>query len=176
MTDKKTRACIKTTLGDITVDLDGEEAPVSVENFVNYATSGYYAGTVFHRVIPGFMIQGGGLTEDMQKKSEGLQAPIKNEWTNNLNNKRGTLAMARLGGDPDSATSQFFINHADNGFLDQPQPDGAGYAVFGEVVEGMDVVDKIADTDLVNHPAYPSPQPVTPLETVFIQAVEIIEQ
>ncbi|MFW5870046.1 MAG: peptidylprolyl isomerase [Candidatus Sumerlaeota bacterium] len=172
----KPKARIKTSLGDIVVQLDGEEAPESLKNFVQYAKDDYYVGTVFHRVIPGFMIQAGGLTEDMQKKSEGLRGPIKNEWTNNLKNKRGTLAMARLGGDPDSATSQFFINDADNAFLDQPQPDGAGYAVFGEVIEGMDVVDKIVNADLIRHPAYPAPQAVTPRDPIFIEKVEMLDE
>jgi cyclophilin family peptidyl-prolyl cis-trans isomerase len=111
---------------------------------LGYVDSGHYDGTIFHRVIDGFMIQGGGFTPDMKQKSTG--ATIKNEWKNGLKNKRGTIAMARLGGNADSATCQFFINVADNDFLDKPQPDGAAYAVFGAVTAGMDVVDKIKAT------------------------------
>lgn len=132
---------MKTSAGDITLELNREKAPKSVENFLQYADKGYYNGTVFHRVIPNFMIQGGGFTADMKPKDH--DKPIKNEWRNGLKNERGTIAMARAGGDPDSATSQFFINVKDNGALDRAQPDGAAYAVFGKVVEGMDTVDKI---------------------------------
>ncbi|MEM9065462.1 MAG: peptidylprolyl isomerase [Planctomycetota bacterium] len=136
-----TRVKLNTTKGDITLELDANEAPISTENFLKYVDGGFYDGLIFHRVIDGFMIQGGGFTPDMDQKKTG--ECIKNEWKNNLENKRGTIAMARLGGDPDSASSQFFINVKDNGFLDQPQPDGAAYAVFGAVVEGMEVVDDI---------------------------------
>ena len=141
-------ATIKTTLGTIVVELDDEKAPISVANFKMYAKEGFYDKTLFHRVIPGFMVQGGGFDhhgaypQTMHKKP-GAKAGIKNEWTNGQKNKRATLAMARLGNQPDSATNQFFINLADNDFLDQPR-DGAGYAVFGKVIGGMDVVDKIA--------------------------------
>jgi cyclophilin family peptidyl-prolyl cis-trans isomerase len=134
---------IKTSAGDITLELNREKAPVSVDNFVKYADKGFYEGTVFHRVIPRFMIQGGGYTPDMELKQKDLEKPIKNEWENGLKNSRGTIAMARLGGQPDSATSQFFINTVDNPALDKNGGDGAGYAVFGKVVDGMDVVDKI---------------------------------
>jgi peptidyl-prolyl cis-trans isomerase A (cyclophilin A) len=120
--------------------LDKENAPISTENFVNYANSGKYDGTIFHRVIDDFMIQGGGLEPDLDKRP--TDAPIKNEWQNGLSNMRGTVAMARLSNQPDSATTQFFINVADNDFLDTPR-DGAGYAVFAKVVEGMGVVDAI---------------------------------
>jgi cyclophilin family peptidyl-prolyl cis-trans isomerase len=130
-----------TSMGPIEIELDHAKAPISAKNFEDYVKSGHYDGTIFHRVIPNFMIQGGGFTPDMTQKKTG--AKIKNEWRNGLKNTRGTLAMARLGGDPDSATCQFFINVVDNGFLDQPQPDGAAYAVFGMVTKGMDVVDKI---------------------------------
>jgi peptidyl-prolyl cis-trans isomerase A (cyclophilin A) len=141
-------ATIKTTLGTIVVELDDEKAPISVANFKMYAKEGFYDKTLFHRVIPGFMVQGGGFDhhgaypQTMHKKP-GAKAGIKNEWTNGEKNQRATLAMARLGNQPDSATNQFFINLADNDFLDQPR-DGAGYAVFGKVIGGMDVVDKIA--------------------------------
>ncbi len=134
-------AVIRTNKGPIVVELDRAKAPISVENFLTYAKDGFYDGTVFHRVIPGFMVQGGGFGTDSKQKP--TRAGIRNEWTNGLSNKRGTLAMARLGRQPDSATAQFFINLKDNGFLDQPR-DGAGYAVFGKVIAGMEVVDAIA--------------------------------
>lgn len=130
-----------TSKGDIYLELNREKAPISVENFLKYQEKGHYDGTIFHRVISTFMIQGGGFTPDMKQKP--TDKPIRNEWQNGLKNKRGTIAMARLGGNADSATSQFFINVVDNDFLDRPQPDGAAYAVFGKVVAGMDVVDKI---------------------------------
>ncbi|MCE5228141.1 peptidylprolyl isomerase [bacterium] len=132
----------QTTAGDITLELDGEKAPISTLNFVQYVKDGYFNGTIFHRTIPGFMIQGGGYTENFAKKP-GQRQPIKNEWRNGLKNARGTISMARLP-IPDSATSEFFINvGTNNDFLDQPQRDGAAYAVFGKVINGMDVVDKI---------------------------------
>ncbi len=134
-------ALMTTNLGDVVIALDGERAPMSVENFLAYVDDSFYDGTVFHRVISNFMIQGGGFTVDMQKKP--TRPGVKNEWQNGLKNVRGTLAMARLGGQPDSGTSQFFINVVDNANLDTPQPDGAAYAVFGKVVAGMDVVDTI---------------------------------
>ncbi|MBS0189454.1 MAG: peptidyl-prolyl cis-trans isomerase [Planctomycetes bacterium] len=132
---------LTTNHGDIVLELDPKNAPISTENFVGYVKAGHYDGTVFHRVIDSFMIQGGGHTADLRKKA--TNKPIKNEWKNGLKNTRGTVAMARLGGDADSATSQFFINTVDNAFLDRPQPDGAAYAVFGKVISGMEVVDKI---------------------------------
>lgn len=132
---------LATSLGDIVVELDAEKAPKSVANFLQYVKSGHYNGTVFHRVIEGFMIQGGGFTPDLQQKP--TRAPIALESRNGLKNARGTLAMARTM-DPNSATSQFFINVVDNPFLDAENArDGNGYAVFGRVVEGMDVVDRI---------------------------------
>jgi peptidyl-prolyl cis-trans isomerase A (cyclophilin A) len=131
---------LNTSLGEIEVELNADKAPISTRNFLAYVDSGFYNGTVFHRVIPGFMIQGGGLTEYMQEKP--TQAPIKNEADNGLLNHRGTLAMARTH-DVDSATSQFFINQVDNDALDHGARD-FGYAVFGRVVKGMDVVDRIA--------------------------------
>lgn len=140
---KNVSVVISTSMGDIEVELDGEKAPISSENFLSYVDEKFYDGTIFHRVIPNFMIQGGGMTPDMNQKPN--KAPIKNEASNGLKNARGTLAMARTS-IPDSATSQFFINHADNTFLDfkDPSPQGIGYAVFGKVTAGMDVVDKIA--------------------------------
>lgn len=133
---------IETSLGAITAELDRGNAPVSVANFLAYADAGYYAGTVFHRVIRGFMIQGGGLTADLERKE--TRAPIRNEAANGLSNERGTLAMARTNV-VDSATSQFFINTVDNAGLDNrgTTPAEYGYAVFGRVIDGMDVVDRI---------------------------------
>lgn len=161
-----------TMLGDIVIELNAEKAPVSTLNFADYAKAGYYNGTIFHRVIPTFMIQGGGFTADVDKKAEGLRPPIENEWTNGLKNKKGTIAMARLPNNADSATSQFFINVADNNALDVPR-DGAGYAVFGKVTKGMDVVEKIRDTKTVVNPKYPSPSPVVPETPVIIKSVKI---
>jgi len=137
------RVVLKTSLGDITLELDGAKAPVTTENFLSYISSGHFNGTIFHRVIPAFMIQGGGFTEDMRQKPTA--ACISNEADNGLKNGRGTVAMARTS-EPHSASSQFFINLKDNGFLNHTAktPQGWGYAVFGEVVEGMGVVDTIA--------------------------------
>lgn len=171
----KPKVKMETSLGDVVLELDGEKAPISVLNFLRYAKDGFYNGTIFHRVIPGFMIQGGGFTSDMEKKEKGLRPPIKNEWRNGLKNVKGSLAMARLGGNADSATAQFFINDKDNGFLDQPQPDGAAYAVFGKVVGGMDVVEKIRDTKLIKHPKYPSRDAVTPETPVVIKTVTSLD-
>jgi len=135
------RVRLATSMGDILVELDRAKAPKTVENFVQYVNAGHYDGTVFHRVIDTFMIQGGGMTADMAEKP--TRSPIALESRNGLQNKRGTVAMARTMA-PDSATAQFFINLKDNAFLDQPNArDGQGYAVFGAVVAGMDVVDKI---------------------------------
>lgn len=136
---------ISTSKGDIHIQLDEENTPGTTANFLNYVKNGFYNNTIFHRVIDGFMIQGGGLTADMQNKP--TDKPIKNEAEKAKPNKRGTIAMARTM-DPHSATSQFFINVADNAFLNftSPQPQGFGYCVFGEVTQGMDVVDLIAKT------------------------------
>jgi peptidyl-prolyl cis-trans isomerase A (cyclophilin A) len=132
---------LATSAGDIVLDLDRDKAPKTVDNFLQYVRAGHYDGTVFHRVIENFMIQGGGYRSDMSERA--TRAPIPLESRNGLSNARGTVAMARTG-IPDSATAQFFINVTDNVFLDQPNArDGHGYAVFGKVVEGMDVVDKI---------------------------------
>ena len=137
------KATIETTMGTITLALDEEKAPATVANFVQYAKDGHYDGTIFHRVIDGFMIQGGGFTKDMNQKP--TREPIRNEAMNGLKNSRGTIAMARTMV-VDSATSQFFINLVDNDFLDfqTPTPQGFGYAVFGKVTDGMEVVDQIA--------------------------------
>ena len=147
---------IATNQGDIVVKLDAEKAPKTVANFMAYTKSGFYNGTIFHRVIDGFMIQGGGFTPNMQQKP--TNAPIPLESRNGLSNKRGTIAMARTS-DPNSATAQFFINVKDNSFLDQPNArDGEGYAVFGQVIKGMDVVDKIKQVA-----TQPGDVPVTPI-------------
>lgn len=144
MSNPAPRVKLQTTLGDIVIELDTTRAPATTANFLNYVNSGFYDGTVFHRVIPGFMAQGGGFTTDFEQKQ--TQPPIANEADNGLKNARGTLAMARTQ-DPNSATSQFFINYTGNTFLDHtsPSPQGWGYAVFGKVVDGMDVVDKMAE-------------------------------
>ena len=139
-----TRVLVKTLLGDMTLELDGDKAPATVANFVAYAESGHYDGTIFHRVINNFMIQGGGFTKDMSQKQ--TDAPIKNEADNGLKNEKYSIAMARTQ-DPDSASSQFFINVNNNNFLDFPGQDGAGYCVFGKVIEGQDVVDAIVQGD-----------------------------
>ncbi|HBA88927.1 MAG TPA: cyclophilin [Geobacter sp.] len=134
---------METSLGKVKIELFQNEAPISVKNFLDYTNSGFYDGTIFHRVIPGFMIQGGGFSAELHQKP--TQAPIKNEAANGLKNDRGTLAMARTGV-VDSATAQFFVNVVDNNFLNHRPggPQAYGYAVFGKVLEGMDVVDKIA--------------------------------
>jgi peptidyl-prolyl cis-trans isomerase A (cyclophilin A) len=136
------RVALETTLGRIVIELAPKEAPKTVDNFLTYVKAGHYDGTVFHRVIPTFMIQGGGFSADMTERP--TRAPIPLESRNGLKNDRGAVAMARRG-DPNSATAQFFINVVDNPRLDYPSFDGNGYAVFGKVVEGMDVVDKIKD-------------------------------
>ena len=138
--DKSPRVRLATSLGDVIVELDPQKAPKTVENFLQYVQDKHYDGTVFHRVIGNFMIQGGGFTADMQQKP--TRAPVPLEATNGLKNDRGTIAMARTS-NPNSATSQFFINVVDNAGLNAPSPDGFGYTVFGKVVAGMDVVDKI---------------------------------
>ena len=140
---KETRVTLNTTLGDIVIELYNTRAPLTVANFVGYVNSGHYEGTVFHRVIPGFMAQGGGFTPQLRKKT--TLPPIPNEADNGLKNKRGTIAMARTN-DPHSASSQFFINFSNNEMLDHSSKtsQGWGYAVFGKVIEGMDVVDKMA--------------------------------
>lgn len=161
---------IHTNRGLIKVELFQDKAPKSVENFLQYAREGYYDGTIFHRVISDFMIQGGGFTPDMQQKS--TRAAIENEATNGLSNTRGTLAMARTPA-PHSATSQFFINVQDNGFLDHRSPNSPqtwGYAVFGKVVEGMEVVDDIRFVETTRV----GPHGDVPAEPVIIEKVEIL--
>ncbi|UCE59668.1 MAG: peptidylprolyl isomerase [Phycisphaerales bacterium] len=170
------RIKMATTLGDIVIQLDAEKAPITVLNFVQYAEDGFYNGTIFHRVMSNFMIQGGGFTPEMDKKTEGLRAPIKNEWENGLKNERGTISMARLGRQPDSATAQFFINVVDNAGLDQPR-DGAGYAVFGKVVEGLETVDKIRNTAVGTNAKYGGGrQSVVPVEPVIIKSMVLLDE
>ena len=154
---------IKTTKGDIKVELDREKAPISTDNFLAYVEDGYYDGTIFHRVINNFMIQGGGFMADGQQKP--TKAPVKNEADNGLKNKRGTIAMARTGV-VDSATSQFFINTVDNDFLNHGKRD-FGYAVFGKVVDGMDVVDAIA--------VVPTGPGDVPDDQIVIESVTVVE-
>ena len=161
------RVEMQTTLGKITLELDAAKAPKSVENFLQYARSGQYDGTIFHRVIDGFMIQGGGFTKEMNEKP--TKAPIANEAKNGLKNLRGSIAMARRA-DPHSATAQFFINHRDNPNLDYPAHDGWGYAVFGKVTEGMDVVDKIAKAKTGNRGMHQN----VPVEPVIIESVKVL--
>jgi len=162
------KANIETNKGTITLELDAEKAPVTVANFVEYARAGFYEGTVFHRVIDGFMIQGGGFTKDMNQKT--AREPIRNEAMNGLKNVRGSIAMARTSV-VDSATSQFFINLVDNDFLDfsDPSPRGFGYAVFGKVVDGMSVVDAIAKVKTGTRGYYEN----VPEEAVVIRKVVV---
>lgn len=144
---------LETTAGDILLELYPDKAPKTVENFLKYVDEGFYDNTIFHRVINGFMIQGGGMDARMREKE--THEPVQNEADNGLKNERGTIAMARTM-DPHSASAQFFINHVDNDFLDhrEPTPDGWGYAVFGKVIDGMDVVDKIAKVKTGNVGGY----------------------
>lgn len=169
------RVKIATTLGDIVLELDAEKAPITVMNFIRYAEDKYYDETIFHRVMDDFMIQGGRFTVEMDQKRDGLRPGIKNEWKNGLKNAKGSISMARPPGNPDSATSQFFINVVDNSRLDQPQRDGAAYAVFGKVVEGIDTVEKIRKTELATHPKYGGGRNrVVPVEPVIIKSVTLI--
>jgi cyclophilin family peptidyl-prolyl cis-trans isomerase len=153
----------QTSHGDMLVELDEKAAPQTVENFLKYVDDGFFDGTIFHRIVPGFVIQGGGLTADFKQKK--TRAPIKNEARNGLKNLRGTLSMARTN-DVDSATSQFFVNLKDNAFLDHKGSANFGYAVFGRVTEGMDVVDKIAGVSTGRRNGHED----APLEDVLIVA------
>jgi len=162
---------ISTSLGDIKVELYADKAPETVKNFLTYVNAGYYDNTIFHRVIPGFMIQGGGLTADMKDKTEGQRAAIKNESSNGLKNDAGTLAMARTSA-PDSATSQFFINVKANEFLNKDKAqDGVGYAVFGKVVDGMDVVKKIEQVQTASKGMHQN----VPTEAVVIKSAKEVK-
>ncbi len=163
---------LSTSMGDIKLELYPDKAPVTVQNFLDYVKAGYYDGTIFHRVIPGFMIQGGGLTADMQDKRQGQKAAIKNESSNGLKNDTGTVAMARTSV-PDSATSQFFINVKDNGFLNKESAaDKVGYAVFGKVVDGMDVVRKIEQVKTTSK----GPHQNVPVDAVTIKSAKVVSE
>ena len=161
---------LHTNFGDITLELDADKAPKTVANFVEYVESGHYNNTIFHRVIDGFMIQGGGFTEDMQQKD--TRAPVENEANNGLKNDIGTVAMARTM-DPHSASAQFFINIKDNDFLNfrNESTQGWGYAVFGRVTDGMDVVNKIKAVKTGNH----GPHGDVPIEPVKIESAEVVK-
>lgn len=158
-----------TTKGDVYLELNGEKAPITVKNFVQYVEDEFYDGTIFHRVIENFMIQGGGFTPEMRQKPTREQ--IKNEWRNGLKNERGSIAMARTA-DPDSASAQFFINVRNNHNLDQPISGGAGYAVFGKVIHGMDVVDAIRKVETGVRGGHPN----VPLTPIVIERVRIISK
>jgi peptidyl-prolyl cis-trans isomerase A (cyclophilin A) len=161
---------LSTTLGEITIELYAAEAPIAVENFLGYVRRGYYDGTLFHRVVPGFFVQGGGVTAELEEKHDGLRAPITCESANGLRNVAGTVAMARASA-PDSATAQFFINTRDNRALDRDRSiDGVGYAVFGKVTAGMDVVHRIEHAPIVGRGRYPN----IPAEPVLIQSARIL--
>jgi cyclophilin family peptidyl-prolyl cis-trans isomerase len=167
-----TKVKLETSMGDIVLELDDEKAPVTVENFLRYVNEGHYNGTVFHRVIKDFMVQGGGFTAGLEEKP--THEPIVNEAKNGLKNLRGTIAMARTN-NPNSATSQFFINHKNNPFLDYVQGRKDGYAVFAKVVEGMDVVDAIANVRTTTRPtARRGPMKDVPAQTVLIKSATII--
>ena len=172
---KGPRVALETSMGNILIGFYPDQSPLTVENFLAYAEGGHYDGLIFHRVVPDFMIQGGGHEADLSMREPGRQ-PIRNESDNGLTNARGTIAMARTG-DPHSATAQFFINHTDNTFLDfgaNPQsPGGWGYAVFGEVLEGMDVVDAIAAVE--TETGIPGMGAVVPVEPVIIVSARVVQ-
>ena len=155
---------LDTSLGAITLELYPDRAPITVENFLKYVDEGFYDNLIFHRVMPGFMVQGGGMTDQMVEKSVGKHRPIKNESRNGLSNDRGTVAMARTA-DPNSATCQFFINHVDNPNLNTY---GGGYTVFGKVIDGIDVVDKIAKVSTTTRGSYEN----VPLKPVYIKSAK----
>ncbi|MBN1391406.1 MAG: peptidyl-prolyl cis-trans isomerase [Sedimentisphaerales bacterium] len=167
MDAKPKQVKLETTMGDIVIELDEKAAPVTVKNFLTYVEEGFYDGTIFHRVIPNFMIQGGGFIPNMEQKK--THPPIVNEAKNGLKNNRGTIAMARTN-NPDSATSQFFINHKDNDFLNYAGPDKPGYAVFGKVVDGMETVDKIASVKTTQK----GPHANVPVEPVVIKSAKVV--
>jgi peptidyl-prolyl cis-trans isomerase B (cyclophilin B) len=169
--DKMSLVTISTSTGDIHLELDDVNAPITVQNFLKLAKDNYYAGTIFHRIIEGFMIQGGGLDESMTPKPTSTE-PIQNEANNGLKNNRGTVAMARTM-DPHSATGQFFINHKDNSFLNHTSEtsEGWGYAVFGSVIDGMDVVDQIALSTTSTVGGYAN----APLEPTIINSITVSE-
>lgn len=170
MSANTTKVKMTTSLGDVIIEVNNEKAPKSAANFLAYVKDGFYNGTVFHRIIPGFMAQGGGFDKDFKEKTS--KAPINNEADNGLKNERGSLAMARTG-DPHSASSQFFINYKDNDFLNYSSktPQGWGYAVFAKVVEGMDVVDKMEKVATGSKNGHQN----VPKENIVIENVEIVE-
>ena len=170
MSDTQTKVKLTTTLGEIIIQLNTEKAPVSAANFLTYVNEGFYNGTVFHRIIPDFMAQGGGFDTSFNQKA--VHAPIKNEADNGLKNTRGTLAMARTN-DPNSATAQFFINYKDNAFLNHTgkNASGWGYAVFGEVIEGMDVVDAMAKQATGNRGGHQD----VPKTDIVIEKAEVVK-
>jgi peptidyl-prolyl cis-trans isomerase B (cyclophilin B) len=170
MSDTPTKVKLTTTLGEIIIQLNTEKAPVSSANFLTYVNEGFYNGTIFHRVIPGFMAQGGGF--DISFNQKEVHPPIKNEADNGLTNLRGTIAMARTN-DPNSATAQFFINYKDNSFLNftSQTPSGWGYAVFGEVIEGMDVVDAMSKQATGNRGGHQD----VPKTDIVIEKAEVIQ-
>ena len=167
--DPTPHVALKTSMGEIVLELDQEKAPKSVANFLQYVKSGYYKGTVFHRVIDGFMIQGGGFDKNMKQKA--TKAPIQNEAQNGLQNVTYSIAMARTG-DPHSATAQFFINVSNNGALDYPGRDGFGYTVFGKVVSGMEVVDKIKAVPVADK----GPHQNVPVTPIVIESATLLKQ
>jgi cyclophilin family peptidyl-prolyl cis-trans isomerase len=168
---------LQTSMGDIVIELNRQAAPVAVQNFLGYVEAGFYDGTIFHRIMQGFMIQGGGFTNQMVEKK--TRKPIINEAKNGLSNMRGTIAMARTS-DPDSATSQFFINHSDNEFLNYIDESKAGYAVFGKVIEGMDVVDTIASvkttTVKITRNGRDASMENVPVEPIIIQSAKVVPE
>jgi len=166
---EKNMVKLETSMGDIVIELDKAAAPVTVKNFLTYTEEGFYGGTIFHRVIPNFMIQGGGFTPQMSRKQP--HPPILNEADNGLKNDRGTIAMARTS-DPDSATCQFFINHKNNASLDYIEGRNPGYAVFGKVTEGMDVVDEIAAVKTTVRMDMPD----VPVEPVVIKSAKVVSE
>jgi peptidyl-prolyl cis-trans isomerase B (cyclophilin B) len=170
MSDTSSKVKLTTSLGEIVIQLNPEKAPISSANFLTYVNEGFYNGTIFHRIIPGFMAQGGGFDTDFNQKA--VHDPIKNEADNGLPNKRGTLAMARTNV-PDSATAQFFINYKDNSFLNYSSPtaSGWGYAVFGEVIEGMDIVDEMAKQPTGNRGGHQD----VPQTNIVIEKAEVIK-
>ena len=170
MSDTPSKVKLTTSLGEIIIQLNSEKAPISSANFLTYVKEGFYNNTIFHRVIPGFMAQGGGFDTDFNQKP--VHDPIKNEANNGLPNKRGSLAMARTNV-PDSATAQFFINYKDNGFLNYTSPttSGWGYAVFGEVIEGMAVVDEMAKQPTGNRGGHQD----VPKTNIVIEKAEVLE-
>ena len=167
--DPTPHVALKTNMGEIVLELNQEKAPKSVANFLQYVNSGFYKGTVFHRVIDGFMIQGGGFDKNMKQKA--TRAPIQNEAQNGLQNVTYSIAMARTG-DPHSATAQFFINVGNNGALDYPGRDGFGYTVFGKVVSGMEVVDKIKAVPVADK----GPHQNVPVTPIVIESATLLKQ